>query len=57
MNRTQALANVKAAAAAGDIKRCTRLYIENRLSRAAYDQAVEAGRALGAMIAKRDAAK
>ncbi len=57
MTRTQALANVKAHAAAGNLAACTRILIENRISRAAYDQAVDAGRALGAMIAARDAAK
>lgn len=57
MTRTEALKVVKAHAAAGDIKAATRVFIENRMSRAAYDQAVEAGRQLGAMIAARDAVK
>lgn len=55
MTRTEALKVIKAHAAAGDIKAATRVFIENRISRAAYDQAVTDGRALGAMIAKRDA--
>lgn len=57
MTRTQALANIKASAAAGDMKACTRLYVENRISRAAYDQAVTDGRSLAAFVAKRDAEK
>jgi len=57
MNRKQAIAHVKAFAAAGNLAACTRIFIEGRLSRAVYDQAVEDGRALGAMIAKRDANK
>lgn len=54
MTRQQAIANIKAAAAKGDMKACTRIYCENRISRAVYDAAVEAGRSLGAFIAKRD---
>lgn len=57
MTRKQALANVKAFAAAGNLAACTRIFIEGRLSRAAYDQAVEDGRKLGAFVVKRDAAK
>ncbi len=57
MTRAQALNVIKAHAAAGDIKAATRVYIENRISRAAYDAAVGAGRALGAFIAARDAQK
>ena len=56
MTHTEALKVIKAHAAAGDLKACTRVYCENRISRAAYDQAVEDGRKLGAFIAKRDAA-
>lgn len=57
MTRSQAIANIKAYAAAGDMKACTRIYCEARISRAVYDQAVTDGRSLGAFIAKRDAAK
>ncbi len=56
MTRTNATAHIKAQAAAGNMAACTRIYIESRISRAAYDQAVADGRALGAFIAKRDAA-
>jgi hypothetical protein len=56
MTRSQAIANIKAYAAKGDIKACTRILIESRISRAVYDQAVTDGRALGDFIAKRDAA-
>ena len=55
MTRTEAIKHIKANAAAGDIKACTRIFIESRISRAVYDQAVTDGRALGAFIAKRDA--
>lgn len=55
MTRAQTIANIKACAAAGDMKGCTRLFIESRLSRGTYDQAVADGRALGAFVAKRDA--
>lgn len=57
MTRTQAIANIKAYAAKGNMKACTRIYIENRISRAVYDQAVEDGRKFGAFVAARDAAK
>ncbi|WP_219117112.1 hypothetical protein [Janthinobacterium sp. UMAB-56] len=56
MSRTQAIAMIKANAAKGDIKACTRILIENRISRAVYDQAVADGRSLGEFVAKRDAA-
>lgn len=56
MTRTDAIKHIKANAAAGDIKACTRIFIESRISRAVYDQAVTDGRALGSVIAKRDAA-
>lgn len=56
MTRTQAIANIKALAAEGDLKACTRIFVEGRISRAAYDQAVADGRALGEFVAKRDAA-
>ena len=57
MSRTQAIALIKANAAKGDIKACTRLFVENRISRAVYDQAVADGRAFGDFVAKRDAAR
>ena len=57
MKRSHAIELIKAAAAVGDTKACTRLYVESRISRGVYDAAVEAGRAFGAFIAKRDAAK
>ncbi len=57
MTRAQAIANIKAAAGQNDMKACMRLFTENRISRAVYDQAVADGRALAAFIAKRDAAK
>lgn len=56
MSRTQAIALIRAYAAKGDIKACTSVYVENRISRAVYDQAVADGRAFGAFVAKRDAA-
>lgn len=56
MTRSQAIAHIKAYAGQGDIKACTRIYAESRISRAVYDQAVEDGRKLAAFIAKRDAA-
>ena len=34
MSRTQAIALIKAYAAKGDIKACTSVYVENRISRA-----------------------
>lgn len=55
MTRSQAIAHIKAYAAAGDTKACVRIFCEARISRAVYDQAVEDGRALGAFVAKRDA--
>jgi len=55
MTRSQAIAHIKANAAKGDIKACTRIFCEVRISRAAYDQAITDGRALGEFIAKRDA--
>ncbi len=42
--RKQVTEWIKSAAAQGDLKTCTRLYCENRISRAAYDAAVNAGR-------------
>ena len=57
MYRSQAIAMIKANAAKGDIKACTRLFVENRISRAMYDQAVADGRSLGEFVAKRDAAR
>ena len=57
MSRTQAIALIKANAAKGDLKACTRIFIENRISRAAYDQAVTDGRSLGEFVAKRDEAR
>ena len=57
MSRTQAIALIKANAAKGDIKACTRLFVENRISRAVYDQAVADGRSLGEFVAKRDTAR
>ncbi len=57
MKRAQAIAHIKAAAGQNDMKACMRLFTENRISRAVYDQAVADGRALAAFIAKRDAAK
>lgn len=56
MTRTQAIATIKALAGKDDMKACTRILIEHRISRAVYDQAVADGRALAAFIAKRDAA-
>lgn len=56
MTRSQAIANIKAYAGKGDLKACTRTFIESRISRAVYDQAVEDGRKLADFIAKRDAA-
>ncbi len=57
MTRTQAIVHIKVAAGIGDMKTCMRIFTENRISRAVYDQAVADGRALAAFIAKRDAAK
>lgn len=54
MTRTQAIATIKAHAAKGDIKACTRILIESRISRAFYDRAVADGIAFGAFVAKRD---
>lgn len=53
--RERILAAIKTAAAQGDLKTATRLFCEHRISRAAYDAAVQSGRALAAMIAARDA--
>lgn len=57
MTRTQAIQLIKSYAAVGDMKACTRIFCEARISRAVYDQAVTDGRAFGAFIAKRDAAQ
>jgi hypothetical protein len=57
MYRSQAIALIKANAAKGDIKACTRIFVENRISRDVYDQAVADGRSLGEFVAKRDAAR
>jgi hypothetical protein len=53
--RQQILAAIKTAAAQGDMKTATRLFCEHRISRDAYDQAVESGRSLARMVAARDA--
>lgn len=57
MNRATAIKVIKAHAAAGDIKACTRVYIEARISRAAYDQAVADGVTLGKFIAAKGGVK
>lgn len=57
MPRNQALKLVEAYAAEDDIRSATRVYLENRISRKAYDEAVHKGRAFGKFIRERDAAK
>lgn len=57
MTRKQALEIIKSKAAQGDLAACTRIYCEHRISRAAYDAAVDAGRKFGEAIRKRDAEK
>jgi hypothetical protein len=56
-NRTEALAAIKSAAACGDMKTALRIYCERRISRAAFDEAVAAGRSLAAFVAARDSAR
>ncbi len=53
--RKQVLALIKVAAGHGDMATCTRLYAENRISRRAFDEAVEAGRQLATFVKSRDA--
>lgn len=48
--KQQVLAAIKTAAAQGDMKTATRLFIEHRISRELYDQTVEAGRSLAALV-------
>lgn len=55
MPRKKALAAIQSAAAMGDLAHATRIYIENRISRQAYDEAVAKGRALARFVAARDA--
>ena len=57
MTRKQALDLIKSKAAQGDLAACTRIYCEHRISREAYDAAVEAGRKFGEFLRTRDAAK
>lgn len=56
MKRTDAMAVIHAAAARGDIARCTQVFCEHRISRAVYDEAVRKGRAFGDFVRQRDAA-
>ena len=55
MNRTQAIATIKAYAADGNLGGAMRIFVEGRISRSVYDRAVRDGQAFGAFIAKRDA--
>lgn len=50
MSRKELTDAIKYAPAAGDLKTCTRLYVEHRISRAAYDLAVETGRSMAKRI-------
>ena len=56
MTRKQTLAAMKAAGAANDKATFTRLFIENRISRAVADQAWRDGAALRRFCDARDAA-
>ena len=55
MTRAQALEHVRCAAAAGDMATATRLYVNYRIGRAAFNEAVAAGRRRAATVAARDA--
>jgi len=57
MTRKDAINWIKTYAAQGNMAACTRIYIEHRISRKVYDEAVAAGRAFGRFIEQRDAAK
>jgi len=55
--RAKALKFIEAAAAQGDMAQATRLYIENRVSMEAYNEAVRRGRNFAKFIEDRDAKK
>lgn len=57
LTRAKAIAAMKAAGTQGDKAAFTRLYIENRISRAVADQAWRDGVNFARFIADRDAAK
>lgn len=55
MNRTQAIEAIKSAAAQGDLKTATQIFCNHRVSRAAYEDAVQAGRNFAAYVAANQA--
>jgi hypothetical protein len=57
VKRADALRAIEHAGATDDKPTATRLFIENRISRAAFDEAWRRGKALAAFVAARDAAK
>ena len=56
MKRADALKWIKYHASQNDMASCTRVFIESKLSREAYNQAIDDGREFGAFIKKRDEA-
>jgi hypothetical protein len=48
--KQQVLAAIKTAAAQGDMKTATSLFLNHRISRDLYDQTVESGRRLAALV-------
>lgn len=57
MKRADAIRLIESYAAQGDDKAALRIYIENRISRKVFDEAIAKGRRFGNFVRARDAAK
>lgn len=57
MKRADAIRLIESYAAQGDDKAALRIYIENRISRKVFDEAMAKGRRFGNFVRARDAAK
>lgn len=57
MKRADAIRLIESHAAQGDDKAALRIYVENRIGRQAFNEAVAKGRRFGDFVRARDAAK